>query len=167
MAVGKTILVAVGAYVGLLVCLRIAGKRATAKLNEFDWAVTVALGSMLATTILSDTVPLAVGVAAFATVIGLQFLIAWLGVRSEAVRKVIKAEPSLLYYRGRFQRERMRKERITEEDVRSVLRSRGLASFDSVTAVILETSGDLSVVTEAPTNDDVVSSLQDVQVPEV
>jgi uncharacterized membrane protein YcaP (DUF421 family) len=45
----------------LLLMLRVSGKRSLAKLNVFDLVVTVALGSTLATTLLSKTVALAEG----------------------------------------------------------------------------------------------------------
>lgn len=44
------------AYVWLLLVLRISGKRTLAQLNAFDFIVTVALGSTLATVTLSNSV---------------------------------------------------------------------------------------------------------------
>ena len=164
-AVIRAVVLAAGGYVGLVLLLRVAGKRATSKLNMFDWAVTVALGSMLATMALSPSVPLAVGLAAVATVIGLQYGIAWLTVRSELARMIVKAEPALLYYRGTFLRDRMRKERIAEEEIRAAVRSAGHGSLESVAAVILETSSDLSVLVADVEGDD-LPTLTDVDVPE-
>ncbi|MDX1660694.1 MAG: DUF421 domain-containing protein [Gemmatimonadota bacterium] len=145
-AVLRAVVLAVGGYVGLVLFLRIAGKRSTSKLNQFDWAVTVALGSMLATVALSTSIPLAVGLAAFATVIFLQFAIAWLSVRSETVRQFVKAEPTLLYFRGEYLRESMRSERIAEEEIRAAAREAGHGSMRSVEAVVLETDAELSVL---------------------
>ena len=55
------------AYSALIVWLRISGKRSLSKWNAFDFIVTIALGSTLATAFLSKDVALAEGVFAFAS----------------------------------------------------------------------------------------------------
>ena len=50
--------------------LRVSGKRTLAKLNAFDLVVTVALGSTLATVLLSQSVALADGLLGFALLVG-------------------------------------------------------------------------------------------------
>lgn len=62
--IGRTLLVGVLAYVALILLLRLSGKRTLAKLNAFDLVVTVAIGSTLATILLSESVALAEGVVA-------------------------------------------------------------------------------------------------------
>ena len=79
---GRVLLVGTLAYVALVLLLRISGKRTLGKLNAFDLVVTVALGSTLATVLLSKSVALAEGVLALGLLILLQYLIAWLSVRS-------------------------------------------------------------------------------------
>ena len=49
----RILIVSFLAYVALIICLRISGKRTLAKWNAFDFVVTIALGSILATQILS------------------------------------------------------------------------------------------------------------------
>lgn len=163
--VARAIVLATAGYFGLILLMRVAGKRATSKLNMFDWAVTVALGSMLATMALSPSVPLAVGLAAVATVLALQYGIAWLALRSKIVRGIVKAEPALLYYRGTFLRDRMRKERIAEEEIRAAVRGAGHGTLGPVTAVVLETSADLSILVE-DADQEGLSTLEDVDVPD-
>lgn len=163
--VARAVVLTTGGYIGLVLLLRAAGKRATSKLNMFDWAVTVALGSMLATTALSPSVPLATGLAAVATVLALQFAISWLTLRSELVRKVVKADPALLYFRGEFLRDRMRKERISEEEIRGAVREAGHGTLESVAAVVLETNANLSILVENVDQED-LPVLEDVTLPE-
>ena len=78
---GRVLLVGTLAYVALVLLLRISSKRTLGKLNAFDLVVTVALGSTLATVLLSKSVALAEGVLALGLLILLQYLIAWLSVR--------------------------------------------------------------------------------------
>jgi uncharacterized membrane protein YcaP (DUF421 family) len=98
----RVVIVGILAYLALVFLLRISGKRTLSKMNAFDLIVTVALGSTLATVLLSRDTALAEGVAAFALLIGLQYIITWLSVRSRRVAKLVKAEPSLLFSGGRF-----------------------------------------------------------------
>jgi uncharacterized membrane protein YcaP (DUF421 family) len=143
----------VGAYASLLIFLRVSGKRSTGKLNLFDWVVTVALGSMLATTILSQDTPLVVGIAGFAALLGLQFMISWLSVRSAFVRGLVKAQPKLLFHQGEYLEQNMRRERITRDEVQAAAREEGLASLDDVAAVVLETNAVISVIEKRPPSD--------------
>lgn len=145
----RVLVIGVCAYVSLLVLLRGSGKRTLAKLNAFDFVVTVALGSTLATVLLSSEVALAEGVLAMAVLVGMQFVVAWLSVRSRAVEGLVKSEPTLIYRYG-FLRERMRRMRVTEDEVRQAARAAGNADLDEVAAVVLETDGSLSVLGQVP-----------------
>ena len=87
------------AYLALISLLRVSGKRTLSKMNAFDFVVTVALGSTFATIILSSDVALIEGVLAFFMLIASQFVITWLSVRSEAVKRFVKSEPSLLFHK--------------------------------------------------------------------
>ncbi|MFN7145704.1 MAG: DUF421 domain-containing protein [Myxococcota bacterium] len=140
---GRILLVGPLAYVALVLFLRVTGKRALSKLNSFDLVVTVALGSSLATTFLSEDVSLTEGALTFGLLLALQFLVTWLSVRSEAVRAAAKSEPALLVRRGRFLREAMRRERVTEEEVLQVIRA---SPTSGDVDVVLETDGSMSVV---------------------
>lgn len=69
------------AYAALVALLRVSGKRTLSKLNAFDLVVTVALGSTLATVLLSKDVALTEGLLAFALLAGLQWAVATLTLR--------------------------------------------------------------------------------------
>ena len=137
------------AYLTLVLLLRISGKRMLSKMNAFDLVVTVALGSTLATVLLSSSVALVEGLLAFALLVFLQFAVTWLSVRSSAFRRFVKNEPKLLFYEGKFVWEAMRAERMTEEEVEASVRQQGIADFDEVGAAVLETDGSVTVVPRA------------------
>jgi uncharacterized membrane protein YcaP (DUF421 family) len=146
---GRVVLVGTLAYVALICLLRISGKRTLTKLNAFDLVVTVALGSTLATVLLSKSVALAEGVLALGLLISLQYAIARLSVRWPRFQGAIKAEPTLLVHRGRFLPAAMRAERITREEILAAMRASGAPDAEKIAAVVLETDGSLSVVPEA------------------
>lgn len=144
----RVLIVGVCAYVAVLLLLRGFGKRTLAKLNAFDFVVTIALGSTLATVLLSPDIPLAEGLLAMALLVSLQFLVAWLSVRSPAVERFVKSEPTMVYRDG-FLHSAMQRERVTEDEVRQAARSAGNADLDTVSVVVLETDGSMSVLSRS------------------
>lgn len=159
----RTIIVGVLAYAVLVAFLRISGNRTLSKMNAFDLIVTVALGSTLATVLLSKDIALAEGALALALLISLQFVITWLSVRFRWVKRLITGEPLMLLYRGEYLTAALRQARVTEEEVRSAVRSSGIGQLSAVEAVVLETDGSLSVVKRGEEGDG--SSLSGVSGP--
>lgn len=134
------------AYVMAIILLRISGKRTLSKWNAFDFVVTIAFGSILASTILSKGTSLLQGVMGFFVLIFLQFLITWLSVRSQEIEELIKAKPTLLLYKGQMQYNALKQERVTEGEVLGAIRANGVAAIEEVEAVVLETDGSFSVI---------------------
>jgi uncharacterized membrane protein YcaP (DUF421 family) len=147
----RVLLVGTLAYVALVAILRISGKRTLTKLNAFDLVVTVALGSTLATIVLSKDVALLEGVLALALLVFLQAMITWLSVRAPRFQAVVKSEPSLLLREGEFLYRAMRRQRITREEVTAAVRASGLPDHAGAAAVILETDGSMSVIPRGKT----------------
>jgi uncharacterized membrane protein YcaP (DUF421 family) len=151
-----------GAYFATVIVLRLAGKRVLSKWNAFDFVVTVAFGSILATTILSSQTDLVKGIAAFTVLAFLQVAITFLSVRSRVFEKLVKASPKAVLYKGKFQQAAMEKERVTEGEVRAAVRAKGMAALEDVYTVILETDGSFSVIQNIIENR--TSALSDIDI---
>ena len=155
------------AYVGLVLILRVSGKRTLGKMNAFDLVITVAFGSILASMILSSSVPLADGLAAFALLVLLQFLVTWTASHWKAFRSVVKAEPRLLAFRGHTLDDALRSERVTPGEIDAAVRDAGFANLGDTFAVILETDGSLAVLPGDQADDahslEDLTTLQDVR----
>lgn len=145
-AIGRTLLVGLCAYVGLVLVLRMTGKRTLSKMNAFDLVVTVALGSTLATILLSKDVALAEGMAAFLLLAGAQFAVTWTSLRSWRFRRWIKAEPRTLLRDGKILDDALVDERVTREEIEAAVRSSGYSDPSKMALVTLETDGSMSVV---------------------
>jgi uncharacterized membrane protein YcaP (DUF421 family) len=142
----RTVIITILAYVLLIFLLRAFGKRTLSKMNAFDFVVTIALGSTLATVMLSKDVSLMDGVLAFFLLIFLQFIITYLSAHSKTISDLVKSTPALLVYKGEMLRAMMKKERIAEDEIYAILREKGVGSLEEVDAVVLETDGSLTVI---------------------
>lgn len=145
-SLGRILVVGVLAYVALVVLLRISGNRTLTKLNAFDLVVTVALGSTLATILLSSEVSLTEGILALALLVGLQYAVTWSSVRFPRLDRWVKSEPALLAHRGTLLESAMRRGRVTEDEILAVLRARGMGDVSEADAIVLESDGSISVL---------------------
>lgn len=142
----RILVVGLCAYTGLVLILRVTGKRTLSKMNAFDFVVTVSLGSTLASAVLSSDVSVSEALLAFALLCGLQFAITFLSVRSRRFQHLVKSEPALLAWRGALLPDALRRERVTEAEVLAALRASGKATLSAAYAVVLETDGSFSVL---------------------
>ncbi len=141
-------LLAVGAaaYVFLIVTLRVSGKRTLSQLNAFDFIVTVALGSTLATILLSKEVAFTEGATALLLLAALQFLVAWLSTRWPVFRRAVTARPVTLVSDGVISEGAIRANRVTESQITQAVRAGGFGQIELVGAVVLEPNGTMSVI---------------------
>lgn len=148
-------------YLFLIAMLRFSGKRTLSKWNAFDFVVTIAYGSILATLVLSQQTSLLQGLLGLAVLLAIQFGLTWLASRSSVVQHWIKAEPTLLFFRGDLQLDALKRERITQGEMRAAVRAQGFSALEDIEVIVLETDGSFSVIEELNSRSD--SALSDVQ----
>ncbi len=136
---------ALGIYVSLIIFTRLAGKRSFSKMSSFDFAMTVAVGSVLATTILSASVSLMQGITGLAALYLIQMGAAVMR-RFAWFKQLIDNTPLLLMEGPQILHDNLRKAQVTEGDLRSKLREANVLQLDQVRAVVFETTGDISVL---------------------
>ncbi|SFJ15208.1 Protein of unknown function [Halobacillus dabanensis] len=142
----RIVVMALIIYPALIFILRISGKRTLSKMNMFDLVVTVALGSTVATILLSSAVSLWEGITALFLLVFLQYAVAWLQVRSNKFTAIVKGEPQLLFFNGTYLESALKAERVKADEVRQAVRTSGSDSMEDIEAVVLETDGSISVM---------------------
>ncbi len=136
---------AIGIYLAIIVYTRLFGKRSFSKMSSFDFAMTVSVGSMVATTVLTNSVSLTEGALGLIMVYGLQLAAAYLR-RYAPFRKAIDNQPTLIMEGSTILKDNLKKVRVTEGDLRSKLREANVVKLSEVKAVIFETTGDIVVL---------------------
>lgn len=133
-------------YIILLFLLRLSGKRTLAQMSGFDFVITVAIGSSFGRLITASEVSLAESTTAFLLLLTLQVVFGYLDSRFGWFSRIVKSQPTLLFYKGSFLEESIRHCRVNKDEILGVVRQQGIESLDEVEAIVLETSGGWSVV---------------------
>ena len=133
-------------YAAVILFVRLSGKRTTGQMNGFDWIVTVAMGSLVATGISSRSTPLVDTLFAIGLLLALQYAVTRAVRRHPKVADLVKSEPRLLVSDGRFLPSAMATERMAESEIMAAVRGHGIGSLEDVAAVVLECDATISVL---------------------
>ena len=141
-----TVISALLIYAVLIVLVRLVGLRSFSKMTSVDFAMTIAMGSVLASTILSDTPSVPQAAVALASLFGIQWVVARLRKDTSWMEDVSDNEPIVLMAGDRILRDNLEQTRVTENDLWAKLREANVLDPGEVRAVVLETTGDISVL---------------------
>ncbi|WP_458790914.1 DUF421 domain-containing protein [Yoonia sp. MH D7] len=146
-AITKGLLLSGLGLVWVIFLVRIVGLRSFSKLTNFDFVITVAMGSLLAGASQSETWPsLLQTLSAMSCLFAVQYAVSWLRHRAPTFDALVQNTPTLLMKNGVILYEALRTTRVTEEDLMAKLREANVMEISSVRAVVLETTGNVSVL---------------------
>lgn len=154
---GRIVLTAVMVYILIVVTTKVSGKRSTSQLNNFDWVVTVMIGSLGASIILLKEIPFIEGGAAIVTLYVMQFLVTKYASLSQPFSSVILSDPRIVFYQGQYLPEAMRAERLTRQEMECAMRAEGVHDLNDIEAIIFESDAKLTIITKSDKDSDDVS----------
>lgn len=143
------LMVAVSSLLGyflVLILTRWFGLRTFAKMSSFDFVTTVAMGSILAATVLTRSPQVTPAIVALVTLYSLVHLTAWARHRWPSVSNVIDNQPILLMDGESILHENLTRVRVSVPELKAKLREANVLHFGQVRAVVMETTGDISVL---------------------
>lgn len=155
------VLATISIYIFLIAFARIVGLRSFSKMSGFDFVVTIALGSMIANTIVTRDPPFFIAITAFVTLFSLQMITARFRYKPAKISKYIDNRSLLLMEGPKILEENMSKASVSHGELYAELRKAGVTQLRQVKAAVLETTGEVSVLMHAdPTHklDDVLLS---------
>lgn len=132
---------------------RLVGLRSFTTFSSFDFLITLAMGALLATRVVGRSVALVEGFVALAALFALQMAVSALRARRSWVRKLLDNPSMLLMQDGKILPENLRAVRVTEDELRAKLRFNNVFSYDQAVAVVLESSGEVSVLKKSGDGD--------------
>lgn len=137
---------ALAMYAIIIGLVRINGLRSFSQMSAFDFASTVAVGTILATTALSDQTSIPEGTIAIAVLFAAQFVISTLR-RKINFGDVVDNSPMVIMRDGEVLEDRLAETNITRADLMTKIRQRNVCSPSDVKLAVLETTGEVNVLT--------------------
>jgi uncharacterized membrane protein YcaP (DUF421 family) len=142
-----TVLRAAAVYIVVLLVLRLAGRRTVAEMTPFDLVLLLIIGDATQQALLGDDFSLTTAFLVVATLIVLDILLSLLKERFASLAKLIDGVPMVIVENGQPLRERMRRARVSMDDVMlSARESQGIERLEEIKFAVLEVSGGISVI---------------------
>ena len=146
-AVARGAILSIAALLWVILLVRIVGLRSFSKMTSFDFVMTIAMGSLVANASqagqLRDFLQACAGMGGLFLI---QFLIAWFRKIWGGFGDIVQNQPLLLMRDGQIIDEALESSRVARGDLMSKLREANVLDMSQVRAVILETTGDVSVM---------------------
>lgn len=136
-------------YFLVLFTIRIMGKSELSEMSPFQLVVIFMIAELAAIPIESTSISLLNGVVAIFTLMFLQTMISTISIKSERFKVFINGKPSILIDKGEINQKELRALRITLNDLLEQLRLKNVSSLSDVEYAIMESNGELSVITKA------------------
>jgi uncharacterized membrane protein YcaP (DUF421 family) len=136
-------------YPYAVLLLRLSGKTTVGTARIFDFVSTVAMGTVIGSTIISQSIALTTGMVGLTALVALQWTVAYASSRSARFYGITTNTPRLLYDGSRFLEENLKDERVTRKDLLAKVREGGHPNLESVAAVVLETTGNVAVISSS------------------
>lgn len=106
-------------YITLVTLTRLGGLRSFSKMSAFDFALTVAIGSVIGSTIVAQDPPVVNGALALAVLFAVKIGLAQIRWRISFVADLLDNPPRLIMIGEKMLPEQMKKANITEKGLRS------------------------------------------------
>ncbi len=143
---GEKIVRSLLVFAFLVVALRLGGKRELAQINVLDLAVLLLVSNALQNAMIGNDNSLLGGVIGASALFASNYLFVHLTYRNAGARRLLEGAPRVLLEDGRVDRRALRREAMTESELRSIARERGFESLAEVSLIALEPNGHISVM---------------------
>ena len=159
--IGRAVVLTALAVLWTVFLVRIVGLRAFSKMTAFDFVTTIATGSLIAQAgTRSDWPSFVQAIAAIGGIFLIQWALATTRRRSDRFQRLIKNKPVLLMQNGSFIDSALARTRVSRSSIVEKLRASNVGSFDEVRAVVLETTGDMSVLSKGDVDERLLEDVQ-------
>jgi len=132
-------------YLCLILFLRVFGKRELAQLNPFDLVVLLCLSNTVQNSIIGDDNSVSGGIIGVLSLLTINFLLTQLLFRMPKLNKALEGSETVLIRQGKVDWEALKKETLSELELKSVLHKQGLRDYSEVERCVLEPSGNFYV----------------------
>ena len=136
-------------YFALIFVTRVLGKKEMSQLTSYDIVFAILLGGMIEETLYDDKISILHFLFGISVWTLLSYVMGKLAERSERVRVLLNGKVSVLVHEGKIDHKEMKKNQLEMEQLRALLRTKGIFSMKEVRYVFMETGGQISVMKKA------------------
>lgn len=147
--IGEKVLRTLGIYVGLVVLLRVAGKRDLAQLNSFDLVVLLLLSNVVQNAVIGDDLSLTGGMLGAAVLVGVNAVVVRTLTRSDSLSRLVEGSETVLVRKGVLDHRRIKRLGLRDEDVVTALHRQGASTPREVNRAVLTPGGTIDVTLDA------------------
>ncbi|MFC5570352.1 DUF421 domain-containing protein [Lysobacter yangpyeongensis] len=140
------VLRAVLVYFAVMVLVRISGKRAVGQFTPFDLVLLILIGNAVQNGLNGGDNSLSAAVILSATLLALNYGVAFVSARYPRIRKVVEGEPVILVHDGHVHRDVLKRELVSRADFDKAMREAGLSDVDEIHQAVLETNGHITII---------------------
>lgn len=133
-------------YALAVILTRLAGARSLATVSAVDFVMTVAVGTIVGSTLLAKNPPLASGLVALLVLYALKKALSAARARWQPLQSLVDNRPILLAWKGKILTENLARANLTEADIAAKMRQAGVKRLADVHAIFMETAGDFSIL---------------------
>ncbi|GAA0871091.1 DUF421 domain-containing protein [Gangjinia marincola] len=133
-------------YIALIAFTRIFGLKSFSKMTGFDFINTIAIGNIFAMAIGTGDPKILIGIVIIGLLYLFNYLITYIQYKSNTAQKVLDNKPVLLMRNGELLKENIEQCKVTIDEIRGKLREANVLELSQVRAMVLETTGDVSVL---------------------
>ena len=130
----------------LLMGLRLLGKRHVNPMNVCDLAFLMAMANSVQNAMTNGKGDLTVGIASAGTLLLIGYIATRLFIRAPALEERLIGAPTVLILHGRIDRDHLRRESVSMDDLLRALREHEVPDPADVRLAVLEVDGSISVV---------------------
>jgi uncharacterized membrane protein YcaP (DUF421 family) len=131
-------------YLVVLIGVRLSGKREVGQMTPFDLTLLLLLSNSVQNAMTGPDTSLLGGVIAAATLLVMNYFVAYLSGGNRRIRRLVEGQPSLLVHDGKVIEPHMARERVSMDELQRALREHGIASCHDVALAVLEVDGSIS-----------------------
>jgi uncharacterized membrane protein YcaP (DUF421 family) len=133
-------------YVFVWACFRVVGKRELTQLSPFELVTLLFIPQLFSRALTRQDYSMTNGIIGTSALFLLLYLTSAARYRSARVASIVQGVPTVLVHRGAVVQVHLDRERISLDDILSMMRKSGMQRFEDVEWAILEPDGKISIV---------------------
>jgi uncharacterized membrane protein YcaP (DUF421 family) len=145
----ETVFRGIAIYIGLLVVMRLSGRRTLGQMTPFDFVLLLIVAETTQQALLGEDYSVSNSMLLIVTLFATDTLFSYLKQWSTHVAKWIEGQPTVLISMGRLDARALKRSRISPDDILEAAREQqGLERLSQIRFAVLEISGTISIIPE-------------------